>query len=248
MVARRDFNVESVQVSLFTPDHSTFAASRVVAAILRRFGDRFNGEMQVLPVPPDVPAEIPRITLQSDDDRWRLNVGPARLDLIWRQLSDEVEVEIAEVVRQCVEIGKHYATEVHARVGRLGFVLQHTCEVENPAQALIQRFCNTQVQEEPFNRSATFEIHNHKEYVPARNDIDYRINSWVRCRSAKSKRGDRPIIRVIQDLNTMANEQHERSFNASAIDQFYEMARTEADEILGKYFPDSKGAFDAEND
>ena len=66
---------------------------------------------------------------------------------------------------------------------------------------------------------------------------DFRINSWVRCKTAKLRADNRPVILVEQDLNTLANEADSRRFEAGQIHAFFQMAAAEADEILRIYFP-----------
>ena len=140
MVNWRQFTLRSVQTSMFTPDHSAFAGGRVVATIMRQFGERFSGDMQVLPIPPDAPPEIPRVVLKSADESQVVNAGPARFDCIWNE-SGAAPLKLEQAAHQCVEVLEHYARETRVRVGRLGLILQRVCPNENPAQALIDGVC-----------------------------------------------------------------------------------------------------------
>ena len=67
MITWKDFRTDSVQAVIFTPDRSAFSAPRAVATILASSGELFNGNMQVLPIPAEVPGEIPHVLLQSTD-------------------------------------------------------------------------------------------------------------------------------------------------------------------------------------
>jgi len=78
---------------------------------------------------------------------------------------------------------------------------------------------------------------NHKVYSPAGAGIDYRINSWVRCKTAELETGHRPVIMVVQDLNTLASDAETRRLTLEQLKRFFQMARLEADEIFAKYFP-----------
>jgi len=102
---------------------------------------------------------------------------------------------------------------------------------------LIQRFCNEASQRDPFNRSEAFEIHNHKVYTPG-GGVDFRINSWVRCRSAVLSLINQPGIAVEQDLNTLAEEAAQRRFAPVELRNFFAVVAHEADSILRKYFPE----------
>ena len=121
------------------------------------------------------------------------------------------------------------------RAGRLGLVVQRVCRSDNPAQTLIRRFCNAESQIEPFNRSATFEIHNHKEYPPQHGD--YQINSWVRCQCGVVEPDKARAIVVTQDLNTIAGG-GQADFNVEKTKAFFLMASDEAETIISKYFPE----------
>lgn len=237
MMNWQQFTLSSVQAVMFTSDHSAFVASRVVATIVRRFGEQFDGEMQVLPFPPDVPPEIPRVVLQSSDGSRQVNASPARFNCLWKQ-SGNAPLRLDETVPQCVEVMEHYVRETRVSIGRLGLVVQRTCPDENPAEALIQRFCNEESRREPFNRSANFEIHNHKEYRPLREGIDYSINSWVRCQCGHVEPERTRSIVVIQDLNTMADDLEKCQFDVDKILGFFSMASEEAETIFRKYFPE----------
>jgi hypothetical protein len=239
MVNWQDFVAESVQGVLFTPDHSAFFSGRVVATILRKFGERFSGEMQVLPIPPDIPPEIPRIALQSDDGSHALNAAPAQFSYTWKRPNDNT-LTLHQAVDQCVDVLGYYVSEMRVRVGRIGLVVNRACPNPQPAQTLIRQFCNEASQREPFNRSATFEIHNHKEYIPLAQGVDYTINSWVRCRCGAIEPEKTPAIVVVQDLNTIAADLDRRLFDTDGIRAFFSMASEEAETIIKEYFPDQE--------
>jgi hypothetical protein len=236
MVSWTDFTVQFVQTVIFTPEPSGFTTGKAVATILARFRDRFDGEMQVLPLPPEIPAELPRIVLQSADGRWRLNMGPSRIDCFWNNKSTTPPPSLPTLVRDCAEIPEYYAQESSARVGRVAMVVQRLFPVDNPAQMLIEQFCSESSQREPFNRPETFEIHNHKVYTPQQG-IAYRVNSWVRCKSVTLAGDNRPAISVEQDINTLAENVEPRRFVSPGMLAFFDTAAHEADDILHKYFP-----------
>ncbi len=238
MPAWQDFVVSMVQTAVFTPEPSAFASGKAVGIILAGFQDRFDGEMKVLPLPAEIPPEIHRVVLQSSDGRWRLSMAPARIDSVWRNTAGASEASLTTVVSQCAEVQERYIEEAGVRVGRVAVVIHRLCPVENPAETLIERFCNEASQREPFNHSKSFEIHNHKVYAPRREGTDYTVNSWVRCKTANRVPDDHPVILVEQDLNTLATELESQRFDTARMRAFFAAAPVEADEILRKYFPD----------
>jgi hypothetical protein len=238
MVTWREFRLVSVQAAMFTPEHSAFAGSGLVGTIFREFGERFSGDMQVLPIPSDVPPEIPRVILKSSDGSQEVNAGPARFNYVWNQVDPDATPTLHEVLGQCVEVLEYYVRETKVRVGRLAMVIQRACPNDAPAQALIQRFCTEGSQREPFNRSATFEIHNHKDYTPDHEDVDYQINSWVRCKCGLVEPEKNQAIVVVQDLNTLATDLEQHQFDAGKIGTFFSVVCNEAEAIIKKYFPE----------
>jgi len=237
MVTWQDFAISFVQTAMVTPDHSAFVSGRVVATIMREFGDRFSGVMQVLPIPQGAPPEIPVVVLTTGDKSQSLSAGPAQFICTWSRIGSNAILTFDQAVHQCLEVLEYYVRDTRVRVGRLSLVVQRTCPSENPAQTLIQRFCTEESQREPFNRSASFEIHNHKHYKPVYDGVDYQINSWVRCRSRLVGPDRSPAIVVAQDLNTIAGETSQHQFDADKVRVFFAMASHEAEAIIQKYFP-----------
>lgn len=236
MITSKDFRLDFVRVVAFTPDQSAFVSGKAVASILGKFQDVFDGEMQVLPIPNEVSGDVPRAILQNQDSTRLVTMSPTRVDAIWNlRQAEQSTLSVAEAVAGCAGIVAHYASQMGLNVNRVALLVQRFCAVANPAQSLAARFCNAESQKEPFNRSASFEIHNHKEYVMKR-DGEQRINSWVRCKSGRTPDNSEPAILVEQDLNTLATASDAR-FETSKLPEFFAHASAEAEEILGKYFP-----------
>lgn len=212
---------------MFLPEGVKFVSSKVVGVMLKHHAHVFDGEMQVLPIPDEMPAEIPRVFIQSADGKRRFSAGTTRADFVFNEPGD-----ITEVAKWFAESIALYVSDMGANAKRLAFIVNRFCQREDPAATLISAFCNEQAQVGPFARSATFEIHNHKEYKPQ--GLDYIINSWVRCKCRKSENST-PAIVVIQDLNTLAKD--EKDFDEAAIHLFFRSACREANEILARYFP-----------
>jgi hypothetical protein len=188
-------------------------------------------------MPGDVPAEVPRVILESPDTAWKIEAGPARTNAFWIGSNANEAADLSSVVVRCSEVPEAYVREAGVRVGRLGLLVSRACRVDNPAQVLIQRFCNAESQAEPLNRSASFEIHNHKEYNPQRPGLNLPINSWVRCRTAMSPDDGLPIIVVEQDLNTLATQIQDHRFDAEQMRAYFEAAAAESETVFRRYFP-----------
>jgi hypothetical protein len=234
-VAASNFRLASVQAVIFTPDTEVFAPQRVLTSILTYPDGPYDGPVTSLPLPPDFEPTAPRIVLQSADQRWRVQAGPARIDSFWSgQATLTVASEFARLAEKCSAVLDHYVHETDVRVSRLALVVVRACPVPHPAQILINRFCSEEARSTQFRNSQSFEIHNHKRYVLA--GADRTINSWVRCRTASFK--EQPVIAVEQDINTLGDEDGPEShrFNVEQIHSFFTHAREESDAILRLYF------------
>jgi hypothetical protein len=238
MATWKDFTLKSVQTAIFTPNNPDFNKGKILAAILSKFKDRFNGEMHILPVPsmpPNSPfgSLMPHMILKSNDGLWQLNISPARTDTIW---TTQDKGNFAEIVQECSEIQEEYVRETGSPVARTALVAARVCATDNPSQELIQRFCNEPSQNGPFVHSKAFEIHNFKVYTPTREGVNYRINSWVRCKTAETALDRKPVILVEQDLNT--SEDEPCRFEIDQISKFFRAGIAEMDQILQLYFPE----------
>jgi hypothetical protein len=237
MASWQDFTLDLVQTVIFTPDHSAFAAPKALATILAAFPDRFDGEMQVLPLPTELSPDIPHVQLRNSDDSRRLSMAPARIDSVWRNVPGGMALALPAAVAECAEVQERYVEGLHVRVGRVALLVHRYFPVEHPAQVLIDQFCKESSRRAPFNRSESFEIHNHKVYSPQKPGIDFAVNSWVRCKTARLVADNRPVILVEQDLNTLASEADAARFDGARLQAFFQTAVLEVDEILQKYFP-----------
>jgi hypothetical protein len=65
------------------------------------------------------------------------------------------------------------------------------------------------------------------------------VNSWVRNKTGTltAEGAERAIILVEQDLNTLAEEQAERTFSAGEVRDFFDLATRTFDEVLNLYYP-----------
>ena len=196
LIASR-FKLASVQAVLYTPNIGAFSQTGVLTFVLGQYADMFNGPIVARPLPSDAPPELPRVTLQSEDGVWRFNAAPARIDLFWT--SRFINPETTDIVSSCSAILSSYAQVSGTRVGRLALVLLWASDIDNPAQELIDRFCNTESRNRQFRNSSNFEVHNHKRYHLLSAGVD--INSWVKCRTGLLLQ--KPAVIIEQDLNTL---------------------------------------------
>ena len=227
-----DFVLASCQASLFTPE-AEVSSSRITSRLLPAWSDRFDGDPTVLPLPDGVPKEVPKVILQSKSNEWSTELASGRANFRWRHVPGTNVEGFSRVFEQLIPLLIEYRDFVDSRIGRLAAVATRFVPQENPGSYLASHFCREEWFRAPFNRPDGFELHAHKRYTLA----DFEVNSWVRNKTGHLSKGQRsaPIVVIEQDLNTLAEEQHD--FDDGRIRQFYETAATELDVILRLYYP-----------
>lgn len=235
MCQAKDFKFLQLQVSIFTPT-LLFSSGHIFKDIMAKYAELFDGEPLSIPLPPEVPKEIPRITFQSSDKKLKLEISESRANFYRYLQEGETDIGQAEFLETVYKVFNDYIKSTSAKVGRMAVVAIKYIEGENPAKLLAGHFCKENFIEEPFNRPENFELHSHKRYVAD----EFDINSWVRCKTGRLKKENKPIITVQQDINTLSENLDNEEFNLALIKKFVEMANNEHKEILKKYFPDNE--------
>lgn len=228
-----DFFISSVELVAFLADR-TVTSARVMSCVLKKFAELFDGEPQAIPLPPDVPADVPRVILKSEKPGYVFQAGPARMSCSWAAVQEQVATTVIAVGR-CSEVMLHCLQSLQPQINRLALIIHRASPADDPATMLIEQFCSKERQAVPFNRSSTFEIHNHKQYLPE--GLGVEVNSWVRCRTGMLLKEGRPAVLVEQDLNTVLVPNSATLYDAATAERFYGSMAREADEILSKYFP-----------
>ena len=234
MIRAKEFNTLLLQFSIFTPGLH-FSTNKVLGSLVSKFADTFNGNTTALPLPQDAPIEIPRIILPSADGRLKLDIAISRANFFRYLGQEEAVIDDSSFFKICLEVFKEYITCTNAKVGRLAIVAVKFIKEENPGLALAKHFCKDEWIEQPFNHPEGFEIHSHKKYVLN----DFKINSWVRCKSGFLKKDNVKIILVEQDINTLSEEIEQNDFNIVQIKKFSNIVVKEQKSILNRYFPNN---------
>lgn len=236
MLRATDLNIAIAQLVIYTPDVSAFSAPKALAVILGKYSHQYDGSVQALPLPEEIPPEVPRVILQSKDATYRLDVSPLRVTSYYSMRDDKTQAEPEDILSNSIEVLKHYVEGMEAQVDRLALVLTRVCKAENPAKLIVERFCKPELQSTIFNKSENFEIHNHQ-----RIEIQgFSVNSWMRCKTGALIINNVPFPGVIveQDLNTLVEELKQRRFKPEEIKKYFQVASAETEANLKVYFPE----------
>ena len=144
MLQAQDLNLVTLQLSIFTPNISSFAASKALGILLSKYSQTYDGDVQVLPLPEEFPLEVPRIVLQSKDRAYRLEISPARINSLWLR-TDNVQTEREEIVDICKEVLEYYIQSMQIEVNRLALVTIRVNQKQKPPNFLIKKFFNQEL-------------------------------------------------------------------------------------------------------
>lgn len=249
------FYISSVQVVMFAPalPELRFRTSEVLASILPRFANRFDGEIESTPTPSQ-PNELgpigpgtqlnfrivtPSVVLRSADGQWTFNALPRRTESSWTRPRGEMSQDsLTKVCQECLAPLLAYPVERKTQIGRLALVVHRIMNADNPPHAIASQFCRHELVDEnnasaPLRHSRNFRLDNFKKYAYP---IDGRqVNSWVRCRSDHIDGLN--VVKVEQDLNTLQEDEASTAFDVKDIEQFFNWASDELNKIMSLYFP-----------
>jgi len=77
------FILSKLQAAVFTPDLNITNSLNLANIINTLLPGKLNGDVSILPIPQDAPAEIPRLQLSSEDGKWKVSISLVRTDLIY---------------------------------------------------------------------------------------------------------------------------------------------------------------------
>lgn len=239
-ITASDFEVLKVQFSIFTPG-MLINTSKTLGVMLSSFSEVFDGEPLTIPTPKDF-IDIPQIILKNKADSRHLICYSNRID--YTIATDESHTpDFSREIEQFNKIAQIYIGVNHCNVGRIACIVHKVFFCENPSEVLSKHFCKEEWTASALKRSEDFELHSFKKYSPK----SYKpINSWVRCKCVtlhkKDKKEQNKVITkkavfVEQDLNTLAEDMDNISYNPSEINAFFCICGDEMESIIQLYFP-----------
>jgi hypothetical protein len=193
--------------------------------------DKFDGPPTVLPLPDDVPAEIPRLIFGSKDKQWQLEMGSSRLTYRWIQQTENKQVLPDHFCPEFIGfVNRVLPLLEHPRVGRIALVWMRYLLETDPATVLCGTFFSGEtLLKDALANQRSFELHSLRRTTIAEK---FEVNSWVRFKSGQltlPKTPVRPIILVEQDVNTLPEKADSASHSTEEIAAFYASAAKESD-------------------
>lgn len=160
-----------------------------------------------LPVPPDAPAEIPRLIISYPN--FNLNVSKNRLDLFLKdiQLTKNISSNINDVI----------LNELSLQVGRIGFVKNYFIDgnIERLKQLLAEEKIKKLNLKEINIRINEVKISKGYEY----NSIENLSNGSITKKETDGAVSTKTGIIIMRDLNTLEEKISENKFNREEINE-----------------------------
>lgn len=159
----------------------------------------FDAMPNILPLPEDVPKEVPVVILKSRDNTYRCNISRANIDfsLSPRNLDDfsEIEMSFGETAEGLLRAIEEYNK---IKIIRIGFVINYFIPDENPASKIVNTYIKKQM-------SKTNEIsirfnQIQKEKNITINNITYLASTELNIEGKKIKG-----IHIQKDINNQVN-------------------------------------------
>lgn len=246
MLRSTAFSTQSSKIILFTSDIA-FDQSKAVATLLGGLHETFNGQVITLPMPPEAPGEIPRITLNSSDGTKTLEAGPARISILFRAKDGRIET-IDNQIDLALRSLEAYDKGLHHRISRLAINLSHFLAMADPAMVIARHFCKDELLERrenfrgPLSRTETMELHAHKRFE-LREGLP--VNSWVRVKTMRPPPEQPSGVIVEQDINTLRERENTAAFSKDDINEIMQKFFSESKNIMELYFKSEKESVSA---
>lgn len=237
MLRSTAFSTLSSKIILFTSDVA-FNQGRALTALLAGLQQTFDGQVVTLPLPPDAPGDIPRITLNSSDGALSLEAGPQRISILFRAKNDVIETTDGQI-ELALRVFDAYVITLKFRISRLAINLSRFCAIDDPAMVIARHFCKDELLERrddfrgALSRTETMELHAHKRFELLE---DLSVNSWVRVKTVRQQQEQPSGVLIEQDINTLAERENTADFTKQNINEIIRKALSESTDVLELYF------------
>lgn len=203
-----NIRLDQVQLVLFSPVIAIVDKLKTANALNDSLSGILDGDPVILPLPEDVPLEIPRIQLKSKDGHYNLSIAKSRLDFIFRYKEDEEKppFPVPGLFEKFLVISQYFKENIHTQFTRSAMVTNWIIELEKSpgAEHLLSKYIRKEV---PLREPYELELH----YLTRESIAGLNVNKWTRIKSARkiSEPEQNKFIAFHIDINTLAEEVYE---------------------------------------
>ena len=225
-------SVELIQVATFLSDRINLPQfkTQIANEIITVIPGLDNVEPAIIPLPPDIPAEVPGVIFQNPNPGWSFQYAPARCDFVFKpiqpsditQLREIIEQQITPVVTKSWEL---LSKKLHLHSNRLGFVVICSMPTSKSAEHILTAYIKpelslaaAQIQlgfmsREPFN--------------------DIQLNHWLRIQTRIDEENFSESLVMVIDINSPA--EYLTEVDSNTLSEFLKSAQKLAEEDISKH-------------
>lgn len=191
----------------------------------KELSEIFNGQPTQLPIPNDVPPEIPRFILNSANGKFTCNVSLSRVDIFCNIPDSEINL-LFEEQKSSIQVVFNFLSSKKIIVNRIGFIAVTekilVQEEGNSLDYLKRNFIKDSKFEDP--KELMF------RYNKADSSENFEMNNLVII-NAKINTG----IILQSDINTMAEIMNDANFNSKNINEIIDYSIKKTKEVITNF-------------
>jgi hypothetical protein len=218
-----------------------------LARLWATFMSRWPAQFQIVVFASEIANEFspdaPRLILQSADARFRLHVGPSRLDILRVSQSEHDRIDIRKDLSLCGNVIENYLKHLPSAVSRATVLVRRMAYQDAPAAEIARHFCKDAwlIGGSPIESLEDIEFNVAKNHS-TKNGVE--LTGWFKCKSANFFRravGLNPPqgitgILVDQDLN-IPPVGSKNPLTVDEIKAFFDLVPDEFSQRLASFFP-----------
>ena len=200
-----EIKINKVQLALYSPGVDLSDKLTLTGNIRKGSGNLFNGEPLILPVPDNVPNEIPRIILKDKKGGINLHISVNKIDLHIRDsiLAGSIPSVYSKLDKSLIEVYRSVLNALFSVksliVNRVGFVVVAEVEVKNASTHITGKYLTRDIK-----MTDWLDVN---VSLLKREAIDKKeSNVWLRIYPGRKESGevDNNKLIVMFDINTLS--------------------------------------------
>lgn len=204
-----EIKINKVQLAIYSPGIDLLDKLTLAGNIRKGSGNLFTGEPLLLPVPDNVPNEIPRIILKDKKGGINLHIAVNKIDLHIRDsiLAGSVPNVYSKLDKSLLKVYRSVLNALFSvaslTVNRVGFVVVGEVEVKNASAYITNKYLTK-------NIKMTDWLDINVSFLK-RDTIDKKeSNVWFRLSPGRKESGevDNNKLIIVFDINTLSKEKY----------------------------------------
>lgn len=224
--------LDYIQLVLYSPGIIIIDKLKAANAINDNLSGLFDGDPVIVPLPEDAPSEIPRITLSSKDERYKLSIARSRLDFVFKYKEyEEKNPLFIDLFDKFLIIFQYFKENFYTQVTRCAIVTDWIIELQKStaAEYLLSRYMRSGT---PITKPHELQLH----YLTKESIAGFNANKWTRIKSARKTSDPEKNMFIIfhMDINTPTEVAYE--FEKETVQKFLKQSIKIINETVEKHF------------